>query len=251
MRVILCFITPRQVSFPCAIATRRRQVRRLRDVPCGMLTFHRSICVAIASSSKSLRSKLQDAVVEFSTPLRIADNTAPDEHFPELTNFDNVARGHNIDGGPGSALLVKGIVAVRALRDVCCSHARGGELATLRACSPFVGGTLRRAETVFHSGKVPLSFVLQPPVFHVSAAGAESFSVEIRDDVLMPQQMNWLVQAVLAKAPVFTLKAATIPTTQRFCSLLHKGGIESGAASICAVRWDTARKVYRVVQDNL
>jgi hypothetical protein len=86
---------------------------------------------------------------------------------------------------------------------------------------------------------------------NVVAAGAESCSVEIRDDILMPQQLNWLVQAMLAKAPIFTLKATTIPTTQRFCSLLHKGGIESGAASISAVRWDTARKVYRVVQDNL
>lgn len=86
---------------------------------------------------------------------------------------------------------------------------------------------------------------------NVVAAGAESCSVEIRDDILMPQQLNWLVQAMLAKAPIFTLKATTIPTTQRFCSLLHKGGIESGAASISAVRWDTGRKVYRVVQDNL
>jgi hypothetical protein len=150
--VILCFITPWQVSFLCAIATRRRQVFRLHGVSYIALIFRFSICVAIASSSKSLRSKLHDAVVEFSAPLRIADHTAPDEHFPELTNVDHVARGHNIDGGPGSALLVKGTVAVRALRDVCCSHARGGEHATLRACTPFVGGTLRRAETVFHSG---------------------------------------------------------------------------------------------------
>jgi hypothetical protein len=129
---------------------------------------------------------------------------------------------------------------------------QGGESSLHCERAPLLWEALSDAlKLYFTRVKYLLSFVLQPPVFHVFAAGAESFSVEIRDDILMPQQMNWLVQAVLAKAPVFTLKAATIPTTQRFCSLLHKGGIESGAASICAVRWDTARKVYRVVQDNL
>jgi hypothetical protein len=112
--------------------------------------------VAIASSSKSLRQKLSDAMVDFSTPLRIVDNTAPDADFPELINFDDVARGHNADGGAGSSLLVKGVVAVRALRDFCCGHSKGGEGITLRACTPFVGGTLRRAETKFFSGALPL-----------------------------------------------------------------------------------------------
>jgi hypothetical protein len=106
----------------------------------------------IASSSKSLRQKLSDAMVDFSIPLRIDDHTAPDAEFPELINFDDVARGHNSDGGAGSALLVKGIVAVRALRDFCCGLSKGGESISLRACTPFVGGTLRRAEANFFSG---------------------------------------------------------------------------------------------------
>jgi len=119
---------------------------------CPMLTRARSICVAIASSSKFLRQQLSNAMVDFSTPLRIVDHTAPDEDFPELIKFDEVARGHNADGGAGSALLVKGLVAVRALRDFCCNHSKGGEIVTLRACAPFVGGVLRRAEAKFHAG---------------------------------------------------------------------------------------------------
>ena len=118
--------------------------------------FTRSICVAIASSSKFLRQQLSNAMVDFSMPLRIIDHTAPDEDFPELIKFDDVARGHNADGGPGSALLVKGLVAVRALRDFCCNNSKGGESIVLRACCPFVGGMLRRADIKFHSGKYPL-----------------------------------------------------------------------------------------------
>jgi hypothetical protein len=92
-------------------------------------------------------------MVDFCSPLRIADRTAPDADFPELTNFDDVARGHNADGGAGSALLVKGLVAVRALRDFCLTHSKGGGDVTLRACTPFVGGTLKKAAAKFHSGK--------------------------------------------------------------------------------------------------
>ena len=64
-----------------------------------------SICVTIASSSKFLRQQLSNAMVDFITPLRIVDRTAPDEDFPELIKFD-VARGHNADGGAGSALCL-------------------------------------------------------------------------------------------------------------------------------------------------
>ncbi len=209
--------------------------------------------MAIASSSKSLRHKLNEAMVDFSSPLRIADRTAPDEHFPELTNYDDVARGHNTDGGPGSALLVKGLIAVRALRDFCCSHSRGGDRATLRACTPFVGATLRRAEAKFHSGAPFLLFCLCTLTLCPNALcpGAESWSVDVRDEILLPQQVHWLVQAVSAKSTTFTLKATTIPLTQRFCSLLHSAGIKAGAASISAVRWDTANDVYKIVQDSL
>ncbi len=99
-----------------------------------------------------LRRKLGDALVAFSTPLRIVDRTAPDEDFPELIKYDDAARSHNADGGAGSALLVKGIASVRALRDFCCTHSNEGEALVLRACTPFVGGVLRRAEIRFYSG---------------------------------------------------------------------------------------------------
>ena len=82
-------------------------------------------------------------------------------------------------------------------------------------------------------------------------AGSDTWSVDVRDDILLPQQLHWLLQSVAARSPMFTLKATTIPLTQRFCSLLHVGGIAQGAASISAMRWDTARNVYKVVQDGL
>ena len=115
-----------------------------------------SICVAIASSSKLFRQKLSDALVTFAAPLRIVDRTAPDEDFPELISYDDVARSHNADGGAGSALLVKGVAAVRAMRDFCCTYSKEGDNLVLRACTPFVGGVLRRAEVRFHSGANPL-----------------------------------------------------------------------------------------------
>jgi len=67
----------------------------------------------------------------------------------------------------------------------------------------------------------------------------------------MPQQVHWLVQAVSASAVTFTLKAATVPLTQRFCALLHVGGVKAGAVAVSAVRWDTVREVYKIVSDNL
>jgi hypothetical protein len=73
----------------------------------------------------------------------------------------------------------------------------------------------------------------------------------LRDDILLPQQLHWLVQAVSASSAMFTMKATTISPTQRFCSLLHMGGIEADSASISVVRWDTAHDVYKVVQDSL
>ena len=218
------------------------------------LTRPCSVCVAIASSSKFLRQQLSNAMVDFSTPLRIVDHTAPDQDFPELIKFDDVARGHNADGGAGSALLVKGIVAVRALRDFCCNHSKGGETLTLRACAPFVGGVLRRAEAKFHSGvhgALLLNACCAGLCILRYCAGAEHFSVDIRDEVLMPQQVNWLVQAVSANSASFMLNAATVPLTQRFCALLHVGGVEAGTVASSAVRWDTAREVYKVVHDSL
>jgi hypothetical protein len=95
---------------------------------------------------------LTSAIVDFSAPLRIDDRTAPDEDFPELINVDHVARGHNSDGGAGSSLLVRGAVAVKALCDVICNQSKGGERMSLRACTPFVGGVLRKAQSKFHTG---------------------------------------------------------------------------------------------------
>ena len=65
-----------------------------------------SICVTIASSSKFFRQPLSNAMVVFTTPLRIVDRTAPDQEFPELIKVYDVARGHNADGGAGSALCL-------------------------------------------------------------------------------------------------------------------------------------------------
>ena len=73
----------------------------------------------------------------------------------------------------------------------------------------------------------------------------------MRDAALLPQQLHWLLRAVSAQTAMFTLKAATIPLTQRFCSLLYMGGVDSGATSVSAMRWDTACEVYKIVQDSL
>ena len=67
----------------------------------------------------------------------------------------------------------------------------------------------------------------------------------------MPQQVHWLVQAVSATSVAFTVKATTVPLTQRFCAVLHAGGVQVGAVAASAVRWDTARDVYKVVSDTL
>ncbi len=83
------------------------------------------------------------------------------------------------------------------------------------------------------------------------SAGAENWSLDMRDDVLLPQQMHWLLQAVSANSKTFTVKATTLPTTQRFSAILHMGGVEAGAASISAMRWDSNRNIYKVVQETL
>ena len=59
-----------------------------------------SICVTIASSSKFLRQQLSNVMPDFTTPLHCTI------YFPELIQFDDVARGHNADGGAGSALCL-------------------------------------------------------------------------------------------------------------------------------------------------
>jgi hypothetical protein len=81
--------------------------------------------------------------------------------------------------------------------------------------------------------------------------GADTWSVDVRSDILLPQQVHWLMQSVSAQSDVFTLKAATIPLTQRFCSLLHVCGVAKGSTSVSAMRWDTSRNIYKVVQDSL
>ena len=63
-----------------------------------------SICVTIASSSKFLRQQLSSAMVDFTTPLRIVDRTAP-YTFRNSLNL-TTSPGHNADGGAGSALCL-------------------------------------------------------------------------------------------------------------------------------------------------
>ena len=73
----------------------------------------------------------------------------------------------------------------------------------------------------------------------------------MRDDIILPQQMHWLLRAVSASSASFTVKAATLPITQRFSAILHMGGVEAGAASVSAMRWDSSRDVFKVVQESL
>lgn len=82
-------------------------------------------------------------------------------------------------------------------------------------------------------------------------SGEGYWSIDVRDDILLPQQLHWLVEAVSCNSAMFTIKAVTIPLTQRFCALLHLSGVAAEASAISAVRWDQRQEVYKIVTESL